>query len=200
MLIRCWREAGVSSCQPGIRATRRLSGVSQEERLWFCSQQKGKDMFPGAVFEASLILSLPDPLLGVTLPDSRSVSAAVVGSEVLVYPSLAAAFESWQCLLLQLPLLQQPCLHRSLWPGAPPTPASRQTVPFLNNSGARGQLLFSRGVDTNNGVTVKRTHYFSKKSALYVPLIIFFTCNMHQPFLSKQRRISNRETMKMKLL
>lgn len=93
---------------------RRLSGVSQEEQLWFCSQRRGKDTFPGVVLAASLVPSLPDPLLGGMLLDSRSVSAAAVGNEVRVYPSLVAAFEGWQCLLLQLPLLQQPCLHRSL--------------------------------------------------------------------------------------
>lgn len=56
----------------------------------------------------------------------------------------------------------------------PHHPQPQDRVFPLNNSGARGQLLFSRSVDTKNGVTVKRTHYFSKKSALYVPLTIIF--------------------------
>lgn len=87
--------------------------MSQEEQLWFCSQRRGKDAFPGVVLAASLVPSLPDPLLGSMLLDSRSVSAAAVGNEVGVYPSLVAAFKGWQRLLLQLPLLQQPYLHHS---------------------------------------------------------------------------------------
>lgn len=90
----CWREAGAMQLPVGgIKAVRRLSDVSQEERALVPVSRKGK----GYISSCCCLCSFPCPITsglsaGSMISDSKSISAAAVSNEVSLYLSSVAAF------------------------------------------------------------------------------------------------------------
>lgn len=191
------------SCQPrSIWTTRRLSDVSWEERALVPIWGKGKG-YISSLCPCSFPCPIPaGPSAGSRTSDSKSISAAAAGNGACVYPSTVTAF-------IRFAMSSPATGTIAVAPSAPQALARESPTPLPQSLKAEHSFpkqLWYLGPHSFSckgpwmGLLWKELTSFQwiQPSCFFnynLVLIMYISC-----YLNKQWGISNRETMRMKML